>query len=156
MIIRSYHIFCLEVKLNKEIKIHENSITVQEFIYLYDSTNWEKFSSNQIEKSLKNDIYHVSAWINKKIVGMGRLLGDGCMYWYIQNLIVLPEYQSKGVGTAIMETLLSYVKNNSPSKSHIIVGLMCSEHTAKFYQKFSFDIRPCNSLGPGATLEFDL
>ncbi len=137
------------------IIIRQNCLTVQQFEYLYNSTKWEEFSSHQIEISLQKDLYHVSAWIDNEIVGMGRLLGDGSMYWYIQNLIILPKYQCRGVGTAIMNNLLEFVRNNSPSNSHIIVGLMCSEYTAPFYQRFKFDIRPCNNLGPGATLEFD-
>ena len=139
-----------------KITIHENDLTVQQFEYLYNSTGWPSFSSSQIKQSLKNDIYHVSAWIDNKIVGMGRLLGDRAMYWYIQNLIVLPEYQLIGVGTTIMNHLLAFVRNSSPSNSQIIIGLMCSENTVSFYEKFSFDIRPCNSLGPGATLELNL
>lgn len=131
-------------------------MTVQQFEYLYHSTQWPPFSSCQIENSLRNDIYQVSAWDGNNIVGMGRLLGDRSMYWYIQNLIILPEYQSKGIGTTIMESLLSFVRQNSPPNSHVVIGLMCSEHTAPFYKKFSFDIRPCNDLGPGATLELNL
>lgn len=139
-----------------QIIVQENNLTIQQFEYLYNSTKWDPFSSNQIGSSLKNDIYHVSAWIDDEIIGMGRLLGDKAMYWYIQNLIVLPEYQSIGVGTTIMNYLLAFVRKNSISSSQVVIGLMCSEHTAPFYQKFSFDIRPCNSLGPGATLELHL
>ncbi len=139
-----------------KIIIQENNLTVQQFEYLYKSTGWPLFSSSQVRQSLKNDVYHISAWIENEIVGMGRLLGDMAMYWYIQNLIVLPEYQSIGVGTTIMNYLLTFVRNNSLSNSQVVIGLMCSEHTASFYQKFSFDIRPCDSLGPGATLELNL
>lgn len=139
-----------------KIKISVGQLTVKQFEYLYQSTNWKPFLAEQIEKSLENDRYHVSAWVNQKIVGMGRLVGDASMYWYIQNLIVLPEYQCIGVGAAIMENLLTFIRKNSPSNSHIVVGLMCSENTALFYQKFGFNIRPCGDLGPGATLEMDL
>lgn len=139
----------------KEIITCENSLTVQQFQYLYNSTKWDTFNQHQIEKALQNDKCHVSAWIGDEIVGMGRLIGDASMYWYIQNLIVLPKYQLKGVGTAIMNYLLAFIHRNTPLNSHVIVGLMCSQHTASFYQKFSFEIRPHHNLGPGATLEFD-
>lgn len=139
-----------------KITLQGNSLTVQQFEYLYNSTGWPVFSQRQIINSLNNDKYHVSAWLDSEIVGMGRLLSDSSIYWYIQNIIVLPEFQSRGIGTAIMENLLSFIRNNSCPHSHIVVGLMCSEHTAPFYQKFSFNIRPCNDLGPGATLEFDV
>lgn len=139
-----------------EITLQANGLTVHQFEYLYNSTGWPAFSKQQITNSLYNDKYHVSAWIDSEIVGMGRLLSDSSIYWYIQNIIVLPEYQSRGIGTAIMENLLSFIRNHSYPNSHVVVGLMCSEHTAPFYRKFSFDIRPCNDLGPGATLEFDI
>lgn len=138
------------------IEIGVGQLTVKQFEYLYQSTNWKSFPLEQIKKSLENDRYHVSAWVNQKIVGMGRLVGDASMYWYIQNLIVLPEYQRLGVGAAIMENLLEFIRKSSLSNSHVVVGLMCSENTAPFYQKFGFLIRPCGDLGPGATLEIDL
>ncbi|MCR5501527.1 MAG: GNAT family N-acetyltransferase [Lachnospiraceae bacterium] len=35
--------------------------------------------------------------IKDEVVGMGRLVGDGVMYWYLQEIVVLPEYQGRGI-----------------------------------------------------------
>ena len=40
-------------------------------------------------------------------------MGDGTMYWYLQEIIVLPEYQKKGVGTRIVNHLINYARENS-------------------------------------------
>lgn len=55
----------------------------------------------QVEQALKNDLLDIVAIVNDYVVGMGRLVGDGAMYWYLQEIIVLPEYQGNGIGTSI-------------------------------------------------------
>ena len=55
-------------------------------------------------KSPGNGLFTVSAYHEEKLIGMGRLVGDGSMYWYIQDVAVLPEYQRKGIGSAIVES----------------------------------------------------
>jgi putative acetyltransferase len=34
---------------------------------------------------------------------MGRLVGDGAMYWYLQEIVVLPKYQRQGIGAQLLE-----------------------------------------------------
>lgn len=53
------------------------------------------------------------ALVNDEVVGMGRLVGDGVMYWYLQEIVVLPEYQGNGIGTAIVNKLLKYVEEHT-------------------------------------------
>ena len=44
---------------------------------------------------------------------MGRLVGDGAMYWYLQEIIILPQFQRKGIGTMIVNYLVDYARENS-------------------------------------------
>ena len=71
---------------------------------------------------------------------MGRVIGDGSIYFYIQDLIVLPEYQEMGVGRLIMEQIEKYLQNNAPKGAFI--GLMAAENTTGFYENFGYMVRP--------------
>lgn len=54
----------------------------------------------QAEAALRTGLFRVTAFCEGKAVGMGRLVGDGSMYWYIQDMAVLPEYQGRGIEKA--------------------------------------------------------
>ena len=51
------------------------------------------------------------------VVGMGRIVGDGAIYFYIQDVAVKPEHQGRGVGRQIMEHLLAYLQAQAPPKA---------------------------------------
>ncbi len=72
-------------------------------------------------------------------------MGDGGIYFYIQDVIVLPEFQGQGVGKRIMDSLMEYLEENANSRAFI--GLMAAKGTAGFYMRFGFNERP--SEGPG-------
>lgn len=39
---------------------------------------------------MEKSLFDVSVICDGKVIGMGRLVGDGAMYWYLQEIIVLP------------------------------------------------------------------
>lgn len=48
--------------------------------------------------------------IDGKIIGMGRIIGDGARIFYIQDVVIHPNFQGKGIGTTIMEKLIAYIE----------------------------------------------
>ena len=49
----------------------------------------------------------VAAWDDDHLVGLGNAISDGALVVYYPHLLVLPEYQRKGIGGGIMERMLS-------------------------------------------------
>lgn len=131
------------------INFYNNGLTADDFILLRNSTTWGVPPKTQIENSLNKSLYSVVAKDNDRTVGMGRLVGDGFMYWYIQDVIVLPEYQGKNIGRSIIENLLNYVKTNSLPENTVTVGLMAAKGKEGFYKKLGFIERPDDVLGCG-------
>ena len=74
-----------------------------------------------------------------KAIGMGRIVGDGAIYFYIQDIVVAPEYQKLGLGTAILHTLFEYIKAEAPEKAFI--GLFSVPEAVDFYKKFTIEKR---------------
>ena len=89
-----------------------------------------------VETSLKNSIHCIKVKDNEQIVGMGRIVGDGDIYFYIQDIVVHPDYQKHGIGNEIMNHLVEYLKINAPEKA--FVGLFASQGKETFYDKFNF------------------
>lgn len=130
------------------IEIYENKLTVDSYIEIKQTAFKINNSKLQIEKSLKNDLYDVVAIDGNKLVGMGRIVGDGAIYWYLQDIVVIPEYQGKGIGRIIVKKLMDYIYNNSLSDTKTTIGLMAAKGKEGFYEKFGFVVRPNDYQGP--------
>ena len=79
------------------ISIRENINNVKEFNYLYDAVGWGSYEPEISKKALSNTIYSVSVYDDEKIIGFGRLIGDGICFLYIHDVMVVPEYQNKKI-----------------------------------------------------------
>ena len=132
--------------------IYENKLTAQEFVYLTEVVGWGSPNIKQIEIALKNTIYSISVEMNGKIIGMGRIIGDGARIFYIQDIVIHPDYQRIGIGTQIMEKLLNYIENLPFSSHNIMVGLMSAKGKEGFYERFGFRKRPNDYQGNGMML----
>ena len=126
-------------------RIEERSINPEEYLGLRATTNWLPVSREQAVIALSNDLFSVCVLHNRELVGIGRLIGDGAVYYYIQDIIVKPEYQDRGIGSRIMESLENYLIKNAPAGS--FVGLMAAEDTEGFYKQYGYEKRASNRPG---------
>ena len=97
------------------------------------------------ETRLRNSLCSICAYHQDKLVGMGRVVGDGAVYFMVVDLAVLPEYQGKGIGKEIMEQLMDSVRKNVGTGS--FVSLFSNHGLAKYYEKFGFRVRETSSPG---------
>ena len=91
-----------------EIKLIDNILKAEDFVRLRIETGFAEVPLEHARRALENGLLNVSAYYQGELIGIGRLVGDGAMYWYLQEIIVLPEYQKKGVGTQIVNHLIGY------------------------------------------------
>lgn len=131
------------------IKIEENQLDLNTYLGLRASVGWKKLSEEQALKALKNSILTVTASIDGKVVGMGRMVGDGAVICYIQDLVVHPSYQKLGVGQALMKELVGYADSLRLENTELMLCLMCAKGREPFYEKYGFIARPTDNLGPG-------
>lgn len=131
------------------ITIMKNVLSVNQYLDLRESVGWKKLTLTQAENALKNSIITITAFDGEKPVGMGRIVGDGVVIDYIQDLVVKPEYQRKNIGEKILNELVQYVKESKLDDTEIMLCLMCAKGRENFYSKFNFISRPTDQLGPG-------
>jgi ribosomal protein S18 acetylase RimI-like enzyme len=81
---------------------------------------------------------------------MARVIGDGGLTYYIQDVIVLPACQRQGLGTRLMDAVMAYLCANAHPGS--VIGLMAAHGKEPFYQKYGFVARPTERLGCGMTI----
>lgn len=123
-----------------QVELLENELSAEDFVRLKVATGFMERPLEQVERALQNDLYHVAAVSDGKVIGMGRLVGDGAMYWYLQEIIVLPEYQGQGIGKRIVNKLLEHVRNTAIPGTWVEVGLTAVKGKEPFYEKFGFSL----------------
>ena len=122
----------------KNIKIQINKTADHEFEALIKDVGWERYTNMEIlNNAMNNSLCCFVARDEKgKIYGMVRLVGDGFRFVYIQDLMVLKEYQRKGIGTKLMDAIFEWINENCPKKTYI--HLFSDKETKKFYKRYGF------------------
>ena len=134
------------------IKYIEHIPSAEEFNYLTNSVGWGIRKNNIVDEALKNTLYSLCVYDDDKLIGYGRIIGDKTIFLYIQDIMVIPEYQSKHIGTGIMENLLKQINEYKKINSNIRTYLGASKGKESFYEKFGFISRPNEDLGAGMIL----
>lgn len=131
----------------REIKINE--ISVNEYLAIREKVNWKKLLPKQAELALANSLHVVGVYEENELIAMGRVVGDGAVICYIQDLIVVPEYQGMKIGSVVLEKLISFVEELRSEHSEMMLCLMCAKGREGFYESHGFIPRPTENLGPG-------
>ncbi|QTN27938.1 GNAT family N-acetyltransferase [Rhodoferax sp. AJA081-3] len=120
----------------------------QDFKSLYDTTGWGPPSrpATYYAGALRGSWFTRSAYSDGQLVGFARAISDGHLHAFITEMIVHPEYQQRGIGSA----LLSSVLDACHSAGITDIQLFSARGKAGFYEQHGFISRP--SDGPGMQL----
>lgn len=69
-------------------------------------------------------------------MGMGRIVGDGGSFITIVDIAILPQHQKKGLGKAIMNQLMKWIKENIDDGC--FVTLFADGEAKKLYKQYGF------------------
>ena len=136
-----------------DIQYEEKIPTPDEYNHIADSVGWGSSENKIVEIALNNSLYSICAYDGDKMIGYGRIIGDKTMFLYIQDIMVLPEYQSQKVGSHIMEKILNKVKTLKKLNPNIRTYVGPSKGLEGFYKKFGFISREGADLGKGMILK---
>lgn len=91
------------------VTITDQNPTMPEVLALYKSVGWSMYTRDpaQLERALTHSLMVLGAYEGKQLVGLIRAVGDGETILFIQDLLVLPEYQRRGIGKQLIEALLA-------------------------------------------------
>ena len=131
------------------IRIVEDMRDVNIYLSLRKQVGWIKLDENQAQRALDNSVKVFTVYDDDKPIGMGRIVGDGAVICYIQDLIIIPEYQGKHIGSRLIDKLIEYVNSLIIPDSRMMLCLMCAKGREEFYTKHGFISRPTSELGPG-------
>ena len=129
--------------------IYTNDISVDDYNALRLSAGWFAVEPEQAQAGLAGSAFITVAKDGDNTVGAGRLIWDGGCAALVKDLLVHPEYQGKGIGTVMMEQILSFLNENMKLGWGVSVDLMAAVGKEGFYEKFGFESRPRERRGAG-------
>ena len=80
---------------------------MQQLEQLYSSVEWYDYCRpDKLERLLPGSVWYMTAWHGSELVGLIRAIGDDVSVAYIQDLLIRPEYQRKGIGSELLRQAL--------------------------------------------------
>ncbi len=113
-------------------KINE-PVSVELLASLREAVGW-----NRMEKELNDpemiSYYHIAVYEENELIGYIDCVSNGVTDAYIQDLMVHPAYQRKGIGSELMNKMIEGLK-----EKHIyMISVIFDEDLRNFYEKFGF------------------
>jgi ribosomal protein S18 acetylase RimI-like enzyme len=127
----------------------EDNISLDDYLMLRKSADFKELSIRQAELAIKNHNFLIVAKDNEQTVGMARLLGDDSWVSTIVDVIVLPKYQSKGIGRVMIEKILEHINSSKSDDEQVLVMLLAAKGKEGFYEKLGFAELPNDTSGAG-------
>ena len=108
----------------------------QEILPLYESVGWQNYtqSPQMLKEAYAHSLKIYAAYVNNKLAGIIRVVGDGASVVFVQDLLVYPEYQRQGIGTALLKMIMEEYQN--VYQMHLMTDN--TEKTIAFYQSLGF------------------
>lgn len=115
-----------------------NEYNEKEILSLYQNVGWTNYVNNpsMLKSAYENSLKILGAYENEKLLGIIRVVGDGHSIVYIQDIIVLPEYQRHGIGTALLGKILEIYQNVYQK----VLLTDNTEKTIQFYKAAGFEM----------------
>lgn len=117
------------------IKEYKN-FQLNEIANLYRSAGWTNYLERVdiLQQAYANSLCVLGAYDSEKLVGIIRTVGDGQTIVFVQDIIVLPEYQRKGIGTKMMKAIID--KYHGVYQMELLTDN--TEKTKEFYHSVGF------------------
>lgn len=116
--------------------------SADEILPLYKAVGWRNYyeKPDMLKAAYAHSLCAFAAYIDDQLVGVIRAVGDGCSILYIQDILVLPEYQRQGIGRLLLSTVLENYR-------HVYQKVLLTDNqpaTIPFYESLGF--KPADQL----------
>ena len=107
-----------------------------EILRLYSEVGWTAYTENMaaLEEGYKNSLLVLAAYEGDELLGIIRAVGDGCTIVFVQDILVFPGHQRRGVGTALLEAVLK----RYPDVRQVELVTDNTPKTVAFYKSLGF------------------
>lgn len=114
-----------------------------EILPLYKAVGWSNYYERpeMLRKAYANSLMILGAYEEENLIGILRAVGDGYSIVLIQDILVYPEYQRRGIGTRLMRAVLERYAD----VYQLQLATDNTEKTVSFYKSLGFS--PMQDIG---------
>lgn len=79
-----------------------------EILPLYAGVGWSAYTDHPetLRQGFEHSLLTLAAYENGELLGIVRTVGDGYTVVFVQDILVFPEHQRKGIGSALLQAIL--------------------------------------------------
>lgn len=127
------------------IKLVYSPPTAEDYVSLRMRSQMGNKDIQRSRVALDNSLLTISLYDGEKLIGFGRIVGDGGITYVVSDIMVDMEYQRKGFAEQIMQAIDSYFEVNAQEDSYIC--LIANQPADLLYKKHKFEYLPENKYG---------
>ena len=108
----------------------------EEILSLYSDVGWSAYTQDPeaLRGGFERSLTVLAARENGRLAGILRAVGDGRTIVFVQDILVRPEYQRRGIGSALLRKLL----DTFSGVRQIVLVTDNTPETAAFYRSMGF------------------
>ncbi|MGO4929247.1 GNAT family N-acetyltransferase [Fundicoccus sp. Sow4_D5] len=108
-----------------------------EVLALYASVGWTNYTQNpqMLRSAFKHSLKVLAAFEGEQLVGIIRVVGDGYSIVFIQDLLIHPNFQRRGLGQKLLNLIVS--EFSKVYQLHLMTD--DTEKTQLFYESLGFE-----------------
>lgn len=120
----------------------EREIDLYELEELCDAVGWARRPLRKVKKAITHSFLVVSMWEirgqRRRLIGFARATSDHAFNATIWDVVVHPDFQSKGLGKELMRYTIRKLRNEEISN----ITLFADPHVVDFYHRLGFVLDP--------------
>ena len=128
----------------------ETDVPLAELLELYGAVGWTAYTANPelLRKGVDGSSYVVTARLGGRLLGLARAMSDDATVCYLQDVLVHPEAQRRGIGRALVAAVLERYR---PVRQKV---LLTDDEPAQraFYESLGY--QEIRDFGPGTLRAF--
>ena len=118
---------------------------VEEFRALRIACGLSDRNNEAASIGLPNSLFATTIRQGKRLIAMGRVVGDGGCNFEVVDIAVHPDFQRQGLGQKVMQAIMDYLNAHAPESAY--VSMIADHHAPALYSKFGFAPTAPASIG---------
>ncbi len=122
--------------------IFDAAISAAQLADLRQAVGWNRMEADLSDGALRN-AFHLCCFDGEELIGYAAVVSNGVTDAYIQDVMVRPDWQRRGVGTALMELVLERLRHKGIYMVSVIYG---APALRALYERFGFQTMLCGQM----------
>lgn len=131
--------------MTNDYSLHAETPSAADYLRLRIEAGLTPKTAEGAAAGLPNTVYAVVVRKSDAAVGMGRVIGDGGLFFQVVDIAVQPDHQGKGLGKAIVAALVGHLRATAPKGAY--VSLMADGEAHRLYAQYGFELTAPRSVG---------